>query len=219
MIIYKRDKNMQWKLDRIRFLYPPDDFTGAFANAKMQERHKANQEQKIKVLLEHLENHDKPLQAMSGLHPLDHLQFLHNNLEKFRQAEQLEEAVLMLFYRKNTPFAAVGDYDEWKALFLQCDPVRLGMRGKTIPFDHTTAFRGSVIGNPKGLSWTVNRAEAAWFLKRWQDKSLGGGTVFAMPITREEVLVYIEDEHRREVILRPEIAEDPARIQAITDLA
>jgi hypothetical protein len=218
MIIYKRDKNMQWNLDRIRFLYPPDDFTGAFANAKMQERHKANQDQKIKVLVEHLESHDNPLQAMSGLHHLDHLQFLQNNMEKFRQAEQLEETVLMLYYRKNTPFAAVGDYDEWKTLLTQCDPARLCRQGKPIPFATTTAFRGSVVGNPKGLSWTVNPAEASWFLERWQDKDLGGGTVFAMQITREEVLVYIEDEHRREVILRPEIAEDPSRVQEITHL-
>ena len=27
MTIYKIDKNIQWKLDQIRFLYPPDDFT------------------------------------------------------------------------------------------------------------------------------------------------------------------------------------------------
>jgi hypothetical protein len=62
-------------------------------------------------------------------------------------------------------------------------------------------------GNPKGLSWTVNRQEAAWFLERWQDKNLGGGTVFAVEITRQDVLVYIEDEHRREVILLPEVSE------------
>ena len=208
MIIYKKDKNMQWKLDHVRFLYPPDDFTGTFANAKMQERHKASQDQKVKVILEHLESHDNPLEAMRGLHPLDHLQFLHNNLEKFRQAGCLEKTVLLLYYRKNTPFAAVGDYNEWKSLLAQCDPARLYQEGKPFPFDKTTAFRGSVTDNPKGLSWTISREEAIWFLERWKDKSLGGGTVFAMEITRQDVLVYIEDEHRREVILIPEVAEN-----------
>ncbi len=208
MTIYKIDKNIQWKLDQIRFLYPPDDFTGTFANAKMQERHKANQDQKIKVILEHLESRDNPLEAMRGLHPLDHLQFLHNNLEKFRQAGCLEKTVLQLYYRKNTPFAAVGDYTEWKSLLAECDPARLYAEGKPIPFAKTTAFRGSVTDNPKGLSWTVSREEAAWFLERWKDKSLGGGTVFAMEITRQDILVYIEDEHRREVILVPEVAEN-----------
>jgi len=209
MILYKRDKNMQWKLDHIRFLFPPDDFTGSFANAKMQERHKANQDQKIKVILEHLEASTNPLEAMQGLNPLDHLQFLHNNLEKFRQTGCLEKTVLLLYYRKNTPFAAVGDYNEWKSLLAHCDPARLYQEGKPFPFDKTTAFRGSVTGNPKGLSWTVSREEAAWFLERWKDKSQGGGTIFAMEITRQDVLVYIEeDAHRREVILVPEVAEN-----------
>ncbi len=208
MILYKRDKNMQWKLDNIRFLYPPDDFTGTFANTKMQERHKANQDQKIKVILEHLEAKNNPLEAMQGLNPLDHLQFLQNNLEKFRHAGCLEKTVLLLYYRKNTPFATVGDHNEWKSLLAQCHPARLYEEGKPFPFDKTTAFRGSVTGNPKGLSWTVSREEATWFLERWKDKSLGGGTVFAMEITRQDVLVYIEDEHRREVILIPEVAEN-----------
>jgi hypothetical protein len=210
MILYKRDKNLQWNLDNIRFLYPPDDFTGTFANAKMQERHKANQDQKIQVILDHLERHDNPLEAMQGLHQLDHLRFLHNNLEKFRHAGCLEKTVLQLYYRKNTPFAAAGDYGEWKSLLAQCNPARLAAEGKPFPFDKITAYRGSMTGNPKGLSWTISREEAAWVLERWSDKSLGGGTVFALEITKQDVLVYIEDEHRREVILVPEIAESPA---------
>ncbi|MBU1568424.1 MAG: hypothetical protein KJ630_22705, partial [Proteobacteria bacterium] len=189
-------------------LYPPDDFTGTFANAKMQERHKANQDQKIKIILDHLESRKNSLEAMQGLNPLDHLQFLHNNLEKFRQDGCLEKTVLLLYYRKNTPFAAVGDYSEWKSLLAQCDPARLYEEGKPFPFDKTTAYRGSVTGNPKGLSWTVSHEEAAWFLERWKDKSQGGGTVFAMEISRRDVLIYIEDEHRREVILTPEVAEN-----------
>ncbi|MDK9709137.1 MAG: hypothetical protein OEL83_19005 [Desulforhopalus sp.] len=208
MIIYQRDKNMPWNLDRIRFLYPPDDFTGSFANAKMQERHKALQDQKIKVILDHLEGHSKPLEAMQGLHPLDHLQFLHNNLEKFRQAGDLEKTVLLLYLKKNTPFAAVGDYAEWKSLLLQCDPARLYAEGKPFPFQSTTAYRGSMTGNPLGLSWSVSREDVDWFLERWQDKSLGGGTIFAMEITKEDILLYKEDEKRQEVLLRPDVAEN-----------
>lgn len=217
MILYKRDKNMLWKLDHIRFLYPPDDFTGTFANAKMQERHKAMQEVKIKVLIDHLEKHSNPLEAMLGLHSLDHMQFLHNNLDMFRQAGCLEKTVLLLYYRKNTPFAAVGDYEEWKALFTECDSDRLAAEGSPFPHDRITAYRGSMTGNPKGLSWTISREEAAWFLNRWQDKSLGGGTVFALEISKKDVLVYIEDEKRKEVIIAPEIAES-GEIRAIEHL-
>ena len=207
MIVYKRDKNLIWKLDHIRFLYPPDDFTGSFANAKMQERHEAMQQAKVKDLVDHLEKHRDPLEAMLGLHPLDHLQFLQNNLEHFRQANRLEKAVLQLYYRKNTPFAAAGDYGVWKSLFTECDPGLLAAEGKPFPHDRVTAYRGSVTDNPKGLSWTVSREEVSWFLERWQDKSLGGGTIYALDVTREDVLAYIEDDRRREVILKPEVAD------------
>lgn len=207
MIVYKRDKNLLWKLDGIRFLYPPDDFTGSFANAKMQERHEAMQQVKVKELVDHLEKHRDPLEAMLGLHPLDHLQFLRNNLELFRQAERLEKAVLLLFFRKNTPFAAAGDYEVWTSLFAACEPERLATEGKPLPGDRMTAYRGSVTDNPKGLCWTVNRDEAVWFLSRWQDKALGGGTVYALDITRQDILVYLEDGKKQEVILKPEAAE------------
>lgn len=210
MIIYKRDKNMLWKLDHIRFLYPPDDFTGTFGNARMQERHKAMQDIKVKVIIDHLEKHTDPLEAMKGLHPLDHMQFLRNNLEKFRNALLLEKTVLLLYHSKNTPFAAVGEYEVWKSLFAECDPARLYAEGSPFPHDRITAYRGSMTSNPIGLSWTVSSEEAAWFLDRWQDKSLGGGTVFALDITKKDILVYIEDTKRREVILVPEVAETAA---------
>ena len=207
MILYKRDKNMLWNLDNVRFLYPPDDFTGTFANAKMQERHKALQDQKIKVILDHLENQSNPLEAMKGLHDLDHMQFLRNNLEKFRAAGCLEKTVLKLYYRKNTPFAAFGDYEEWKALLLQCDPTLLAAEGEPCPFEKCVAYRGSVTGKRQGLSWTINKKEVAWFLERWKDKELGGGSVFAVEISKGDVMVYSEDAQRQEVILHPAVAE------------
>jgi hypothetical protein len=101
----------------------------------------------------------------------------------------------------------------WKALFTLCDPNRIYAEGKPFPHQRVTAYRGSVTGNPKGLSWTISHQEVAWILERWRDKSIGGGTVFALDITKEDILVYIEDDHRQEVILRPDFAEDaPVRI-------
>jgi hypothetical protein len=207
MVMYERTKNLPWNLDQIRFLYPPDDFTGSFANAKMQERHKANQEVKIKALLDHLEAQSDPLEAMLGLHPSDHLRFLHNNLQLFKKSGRLERTLLLLYYKKNTPFALVGTYDEWKGLFLHCDRERLRAEGKPCPFASATAYRGSMTGSRLGLSWTVNRDEVQWFLNRWQDKDLGGGTIFALEIVSADVLFYKEDGHRREVILDPAIVE------------
>ncbi len=201
---------MQWNLDKIRFLYPPDDFTGSFTNEKMQARHKALQDQKIKELLVQLETAESPLAAMRVLNPLEHIRFLLNNLEHFRQQQYLEKAVLWLYYRKNTPFAAAGDFATWKLLLNSCDANRLYAQGSPFPHAKVTAYRGSVTGIPRGLSWTVSKKEAAWILDRWQDKDLGGGTVYALEITREDILVYTEDKIRQEVILIPEVAETAA---------
>jgi hypothetical protein len=208
---------MQWNLDKIRFLYPPDDFTGSFNNEKMQARHKALQDQKINDLLVQLETAATPLAAMYVLNPLEHIRFLHNNLEHFKQQECLEEAVLKLYCRKNTPFAAAGDYATWKFLLNACDADRLYQQGSPFPHAKIMAYRGSVTGVARGLSWTVSRKEAAWILDRWKDKELGGGTVFALEITRDDILVYIEDKIKQEVILVPEVAET-AEINEITSL-
>ncbi len=208
---------MQWNLDKIRFLYPPDDFTGSFTNEKMQARHKALQDQKIKEILTQLESAATPLQAMRVLNPREHIQFLLNNIEMFKQQQFLEKAVLWLYYRKNTPFAAAGDFNTWKFLLNECDAGRLYQEGSPFPFEKVTAYRGSVTGISKGLSWTVSREKAAWILDRWEDKELGGGTVFALEITRADILVYVEDEMKQEVILRPEVAET-AQVREITSL-
>ncbi|TKB26576.1 hypothetical protein FCL47_09185 [Desulfopila sp. IMCC35006] len=208
---------MQWNLDKIRFLYPPDDFTGSFTNEKMQARHKALQDQKIKEILTQLESAANPLQAMRVLNPREHIQFLLNNIETFKQQQCLEKAVLWLYYQKNTPFAAAGDFNTWKFLLNECDADRLYQEGSPFPFEKVTAYRGSATGIRKGLSWTVSREKAAWILDRWEDKELGGGTVFALEITRADILVYIEDEMKQEVILLPEVAET-AQVRAITSL-
>lgn len=217
MIIYQRGSKMQWKLDKIRFLYPPDDFVGSFSNEKMQARHKAMQEQKVKDLLARLEVEEDPIKAMRILNPLEHIRFLLNNLDQFKQKNCLEKAFLLLFFHKNTPFAAAGDYDIWLFLLKKCDPDLLYKAGRPFPYERVTAYRGSVTGINRGLCWTVNRETTDWILERWEDKELGGGTVFALEITRSDILVYIEDKIRQEVILLPEVAET-ARIQEISKL-
>ncbi len=208
---------MQWNLDKIRFLYPPDDFTGSFTNEKMQARHKALQDQKIKEILTQLESAANPIEAMRVLHPREHAQFLLKNIDSFKQQKCLEKAVLWLYYRKNTPFAAAGDYNTWKILLNECDADRLYQEGSPFPYEKVTAYRGSVTGLSKGFSWTVSRETTAWILDRWADKELGGGTVFALEVTRADILVYVEDKLKQEVILIPEVAET-AKVQPITSL-
>lgn len=198
---------MQWKLDKIRFLYPPDDFVGSFSNDKMQARHKAMQDQKIKELLTQLESAENPIAAMRVLNPREHIQFLLNNLDQFKQQKSLEEAVLLLYFRQNTPFAPAGDYDVWKSLFKSCDATLLYEQGSPFPYEKITAYRGSVTGITRGLSWTIDRKNVAWVLDRWEDKELGGGTVFALEVKRKDILVYVDDKKRQEVILIPEVAE------------
>jgi hypothetical protein len=147
-----------------------------------------------------------PAEAMYVLNPTEHTQFLLNNLEKFRETETLESTVLKLYYRKNTPFAPAGDYDTWIMLFELCDKEKLKALGKPFPKEGCTAYRGSLTNIPQGLSWTTDIKEARWILNRWEDKEMGGGTVYSAVIKEEDILIYYVDARRQEVIVKPEVA-------------
>ena len=139
-ILYARGKNMKWNLSKIKFLYPPDNFIGSFANEKMQARHKALQDEKINNILKNLGAAENPLTAMQTLNNLDLIQFLLNNIEEFREHECLEETVLKLYCRQNSAFASGErmisgttfslnamhrDFTDWEHLFQikRCLPI------------------------------------------------------------------------------------------------
>jgi len=206
-ILYKREKNMKWNLDKINFLYPPDSFTGSFENEKMQTRHKALMEEKISVILKNLEIADNPLAALNSLNTLDKIRFLINNREEFRTNNCLEETILRLYCWKNSAFESDGKYDIWYDLFSQCDPERFYSLGLSFPKTTVSAFRGSVAGVVKGFSWTVNQKTVDWFKERWHDKELGGGTIFTTHISREDILIYLNDKEQEEIIVSPQFLE------------
>ena len=197
---------MQWKLNDIRFLHPPHDFVGSFNNEKMQERHKAMQDVKVKEIRTALAKATMPLEAMNVLNPKEHIQFIHNNIEKFKETDTLESTILKLYYRKNTPFAPAGNYDTWVLLLSLCDREKLLNLSKPFPKDGCIAYRGSLTNVTWGLSWTTDIKEAQWILNRWEDKERGGGTVYSSTIHPDDILIYVSDAKRQEVILKPEVS-------------
>lgn len=196
---------MQWKLDDIRFLHPPHDFVGSFKNEKMQERHKAMQDTKIKEIRRDLATARMPAEAMNVLNHTEHIKFIHNNVDKFKETGTLENTILRLYYRNNTPFAPAGIYDTWLLLFSLCDREKLLNQGKPFPGDGCIAYRGSLTNVPWGLSWTTDIKEAQWILNRWEDKEMGGGTVYSAKIHPDDILIYVDDAKRQEIILKPEV--------------
>lgn len=201
---------MKWNLENIRFLHQPYDFVGTFTNEKMQERHEAMQDAKVKEIRKKLIEAKLPRQAMFVLNPTEHVQFIHNNLEEFRKTNSLEATVLKLYYRKNTPFAPAGIYETWLELLGLCDREKLLELGEPFPKEGMTAYRGSITNAEYGLSWTTDINEARWILNRWSDKEMGGGTVYQSTIYPDDILIYIVDGKRQEVLLKPEIAESKA---------
>lgn len=171
---------MQWKLDDIRFLHPPYDFVGTFNNEKMQERHKAMQDAKVKEIRTALAKAIIPYEAMNVLNHSEHIQFIHNNIAKFRETDTLESTILKLYYRKNTPFAPAGIYDTWTLLLSLCDREKLLNIGKPFPKNGCIAYRGSLTNVTWGLSWTTDIKEAQWILNRWEDKDMGGGARYTL---------------------------------------
>lgn len=198
------DNDMPWNLENIRFLYPPDDFLGKFDNEKMQERHEAAQKVKIDHILVGMKETKDPISAMNLLHKRSHIPFLLNNIDLFIEAACFEQTVLQLYYRKNTPFIGTDDLPTWAKLFKLCNSETLDSIGKPLPQSEITVYRGSVTGNSKGLSWTISKEKADWFLNRWQDKDMGGGTVYAMQISRDDIIIHYVDDEKQEIILKPE---------------
>ncbi len=207
-----RARKSRWNLDDIEFLYQPDNFVGSFSNARMQARHEAMQQEKVDALLAALSDEVDPPKAMRVLHRLDQLIFFTHNRQAFEEHGSFETTLLELYSRVNTPFSAGGDYLFWLELFRQADPVRMAAAGSPFPEGRSTVYRGSVIGSRKGFSWTPSRKETTWILERWRNKEEGGGTVYALEIGPAEVLVYLRQGRRDEVILRPEVAvKEPGR--------
>lgn len=201
---------MKWNMAEIAYLYQPDVFTGTFDNEKMQARHEEQVFAKLNALKIAVESENDPLAAMRLLHKNDHLQFLQNNLQLFRESLRLEEAVLELYGKLNAPFSSGGDAALWNSLFLSCDRERLYTLGEPVTFSTATVYRGSVSGRKRSLSWTPDRQRAENFATRWQDTSLGGGELYEVDIKRDHVLIHRKLRHDKELILSPNFIEAAA---------
>lgn len=195
---------MRWNVTNIGFLHRPDDFLGSFENDKMQLRHEQQVQLKLKKIKDALDEEDDPLKAMLILNKLDHIQFLLNNVERFREFGNFETAVLRLYHRKNGPFSTPDDLPTWTNFFKLCDRKLLREKGDPIPFSTSTVYRGSVIGTNRCLSWSPDLERAQWFANRWKDPERGGGNIYEVDVTEEHALAYLTDRHEKEIILDPD---------------
>ncbi len=194
---------MHWDLSGMELLYPPDVYMGTFDNEKMQARHEELKAQKLEALKKTVEAEEDPILAMLKLNKRDHIQFLLNNAQVFRDRSCYEEAVLKLYGKENSPFLSGGDQAVWENLFLSCDQKRLSTLGEPFPFESATVYRISMTGIEKGLSWTLNREKTKQFEERWNEFEEGRGNVFATDVTRKDILVYLTGRKESEVILNP----------------
>ncbi|WP_457575578.1 hypothetical protein [Desulfomarina sp.] len=205
---------MKWNLTHLKFLYPPEDFPGSFSNKLMQKRHEIMRKEKVMEIRRNLDRAESTPQALKSLHPLDHLQFLRNNLDAFRADNALEKTVLNLYYRENGSFLADGHFTLWYDLFSECNRELFYSLGQPLPGDGAIAYRGSITDSPRGFCWTISNRKVNWFRKRWQDKDLGGGTIYSTSVRPEDILIYQEKDGERELIVTPDFL-DRATINTI----
>lgn len=195
---------MKWNIDKIVFLHQPEYFLGTFDIPQMQERHEKELKKSLLILQTALANEADPLKALRLLNKNDHIQFLLNNIEEFRKDDRLEETVISLYSRENAPFSSGGDRALWDKLFTECDRAKLSKCGKPFPAKVRIVYRGSVSGVMNSLAWTPNRKIVEKFAKRWEDPALGGGELYEVDISPDNVLVYLQKGHEEIVILAPE---------------
>ena len=195
---------MEWNFQDIGFLYRPDVYTGSFDNPIMQARHEELKRQKLDALRKAVQGTRDPLDAMMKLHKLDHIRFLLNNSQAFRDAGRFEAAVLALYTRANSPFLSGGDPAVWGELFESCERERLYALGDPFPLESATVYRISVPGIDRGLSWTLSRKKVQSFEDRWQEQGIGRGAIYTLETTRKNILIYLKGSQEEEVVLDPE---------------
>ncbi len=194
---------MKWNIQDIAFLHSPDVFSGAFDNVMMQERHERQMMIKLELLKDAIARETDPLKAMVKLHKKDHLPFLLNNQELFRESGRLEEAVLYLYCRQHGPFQSAGDVDLWGRLFEGCDNTILYGLGDPVGFASATVYRGAVMGSRRSLSWSADRRTAEWYAERWKGP-VGGGEIYEVDVTSKDVLLCLKKSREAEIILAPQ---------------
>lgn len=203
-VIQLKEYVMRWNIKDIAFLYPPDVFTGAFDNEVLEAKHREEMQKKLENLKSSIAREEDPFAAMQLLHKKDHLQFLRNNVELFRQAGRLEEGVITLYTQMNTPFSSDRQPELWNELFEACDRKRLYDYGEPVSFSRTTVYRGSVSGFKQSLIWTPEKKTADRMAARWQDPVLGGGEMYELDIRRDDVLVLLKLRRGVELIVTPQ---------------
>lgn len=195
---------MKWNIDNIGFLHQPEYFLGTFDIPQMQERHEKELEKSLNALKTSLNNEVDPLKALQLLHRKDHVQFLLNNMEEFRQNNRLEESVIELYTRENGPFSSGGDSTLWERFFNECDRTKLHKLGKPFPAHVKKVFRGSVSGFMRSLAWTPDMKMVEKFADRWKNPAMGGGELYEVEISQKDVLVYMQIKHEEIVFISPE---------------
>jgi hypothetical protein len=195
---------MEWNFQDIEFLHRPDVYTGSFDNEKMQARHEELKRNKLDTLKKAVQDTQDPLDAMMKLHKLDHIRFLLNNSQAFRDAGRFEAAVIKLYTAANSPFLSGGDSAVWNELFESCERERVYTLGDPFPLESATVYRISVTGIERGLSWTLSRKIVRSFEDRWQEQGIGRGKIYTLETTRKNILIYLKGRQEEEVILDPQ---------------
>lgn len=190
---------MRWNLDKLGFLYQPEYFLGSFDEPKMQERHEKELKQSLDNLKKSVSEETDPLEAMNILNPKDHIQFLENNFEAFRNNNKLEEAVVTIYCANNTPFSSHGDPEFWNNLFKECDESQLKSCGLPLPPDVKKVYRGSITGKKGGLVWTTEKEVVDRIAESWEYPSSGEVTLFEIAVAPENILLYLEKPVRKRI--------------------
>ncbi len=134
--------------------------------------------------------------------------FIENNIERLYESGQLENIIVHFYTMLHFPVRSY-DLETWVNLFDWCNRDRLLAAGDPLPPEVGNKFmvyRGQDIHEELGLSWTLSKSKAEWFVERHKSL-LGSNTgdfgVMELEVTAGDIFFYFNEREEQEVVMDP----------------
>jgi len=135
--------------------------------------------------------------------------FIENNIEILSASGKLEKIMIDFYTMLHVPMRDLDIY-QWEYLFDFCDRDRLLAEGDALPKElgsEFTIYRGQNLDVEPGISWTLSKEIAAFFVQRSEDllNAKGKAGIIDMKVNIDDILYYYNGREEQEIVVSPEM--------------